>query len=122
MVKKSDGFSAVEGVLILLIVGIIGFTGWYVMNSKKKADSSLNSATTTSQSAASGTSPLSSKTPLPASTTTKQATTISKGADDTSLNGDLNSINSSMGTASQDSNYGNGALNDSSSEISVPTN
>jgi hypothetical protein len=42
MVKKirhnSKGFGALELVIILVVVGLLGFGGWYVWNSKKSAD------------------------------------------------------------------------------------
>ncbi|MBI2589068.1 hypothetical protein HYW35_02610 [Candidatus Saccharibacteria bacterium] len=37
MKKNQKGFSAVEGLLILIIVGLLGFVGWYVWNSNNKA-------------------------------------------------------------------------------------
>jgi hypothetical protein len=44
MNKKQNGFSVVEGLLIFIIVGILGGTGWYVYNSNKKTNDLLNSA------------------------------------------------------------------------------
>jgi hypothetical protein len=44
MKKLESGFSAVEGLLIFIIVGIIGGTGWYVMQANKKTDDTLSSA------------------------------------------------------------------------------
>ena len=41
--QNQSGFSAVEGLLILVVVGILGFTGWYVLQAKSNADKSLNS-------------------------------------------------------------------------------
>jgi hypothetical protein len=38
------GFSAVEGLLIFIIVGIIGGTGWYVMNANGKTNDTLDNA------------------------------------------------------------------------------
>ncbi|MDB5170524.1 MAG: hypothetical protein JWO35_218 [Candidatus Saccharibacteria bacterium] len=49
MKKNQDGFSAVETVLILVIVGLIGFVGWYVYNSKNKSDATLDQASKSSQ-------------------------------------------------------------------------
>lgn len=43
------GFSAVETALVLVIVGLIGFVGWYVWHSNKKADDTLSSANKTAQ-------------------------------------------------------------------------
>jgi hypothetical protein len=44
MKRNQSGFSAVAGLLILVIVGIIGGTGWYVMQANKNTDSTLNKA------------------------------------------------------------------------------
>ncbi len=41
MHKKQNGFSAIEAVLILVIVAMIGFTGWYVWHAKQSADKTL---------------------------------------------------------------------------------
>ena len=48
IMKKTNqkGFSAVEGVLLLVILGMIGFTGWYVYHSKKVANKESNSQAT----------------------------------------------------------------------------
>lgn len=51
--KSSLGFSALEALLILVIVGILGFTGWFVYHSQKVATKDYNShpstATTTAK-------------------------------------------------------------------------
>ena len=46
MKKNQKGFSAIEGLLILLIVGIIGFAGWHVWQNRS-VDSSQSPAHTT---------------------------------------------------------------------------
>jgi type II secretory pathway pseudopilin PulG len=51
MSKKQNGFTVVEGLLVLVIIGLIGFVGWYVWNAKDKTDKNLNSAASTSASA-----------------------------------------------------------------------
>jgi type II secretory pathway pseudopilin PulG len=38
MKKSQDGFSAVEGLLIAVIVGMLGGVGWYVWHSQQQAD------------------------------------------------------------------------------------
>lgn len=50
--SKSDGFSAVETLLVLIIVAIVGFVGWYVYNAHKKTTDNLNSASQISAKAA----------------------------------------------------------------------
>jgi len=44
MKTKQKGFTAIEGLLLLIIVGIIGFTGWYVWHAKRSADKTLDVA------------------------------------------------------------------------------
>lgn len=39
--KKQLGFSAVEALLLLVIVAMIGFSGWYVWHAKQNADKTL---------------------------------------------------------------------------------
>ena len=40
--KNVKGFSVVEGLLILVIVGLLGFTGWYVWKTHDKTTDTLN--------------------------------------------------------------------------------
>jgi uncharacterized protein HemX len=49
MRNNQKGFSAVEGLLILAIVALVAFTGWYAMNAKKRANTNLDNASKTSQ-------------------------------------------------------------------------
>ncbi len=42
--ELSAGFTALEGLLILVIVGILGGTGWYVWNAHNKANDTLTNA------------------------------------------------------------------------------
>ena len=42
MNKNQKGFSLVEGLLILVIVGLVGFVGWYVWQSKNKTIKQTN--------------------------------------------------------------------------------
>lgn len=42
MKKNQNGFSLLEGLLLLVIAGIIGGVGWYVWDSNKKANDSFN--------------------------------------------------------------------------------
>lgn len=56
MTKGQKGFSAVEGLLILIIVVLVGTVGWYVGSSTKEANDTLNNATATSTSTPSKTS------------------------------------------------------------------
>jgi type II secretory pathway pseudopilin PulG len=47
MNKNQKGFSVVEILLILVIIGILSGTGWYVYNSNKKTNNLLNSVDNT---------------------------------------------------------------------------
>jgi hypothetical protein len=44
MKKNQSGFSAIAALLILVIVGIIGGTGWYVVQANNKATDTLDNA------------------------------------------------------------------------------
>lgn len=48
MKTSQKGFATLEGLLILIIVGLIGFVGWYVYQSKNAADKSYSNAATAS--------------------------------------------------------------------------
>lgn len=48
MKKNQKGFSAVEGILILVIIGVLGFVGWYVRDSKKEVDKTSQASSATS--------------------------------------------------------------------------
>jgi hypothetical protein len=49
MIKNQKGIALLETLLILLILTIIGFGGYYVWNSQKQSDKSLSSAEKASQ-------------------------------------------------------------------------
>jgi uncharacterized protein (UPF0333 family) len=57
MYKKQSGFALVEGLLIILILAIIGFGGYYVWHTQQQTNKTLDTAATTSQKAASATAP-----------------------------------------------------------------
>jgi type II secretory pathway component PulJ len=42
MNKQQSGFAVVESLLILVIVAIIGGTGWFVWHSKQQTDKTLS--------------------------------------------------------------------------------
>jgi len=46
--KNQKGFSALEGLLILVIVSLIGFVGWYVFHTKASVNNTYKSAVQTS--------------------------------------------------------------------------
>lgn len=47
--KNSNGFGALEGLLVIVLVGIIGFAGWYVWNAKESTDKTIAATNKTSQ-------------------------------------------------------------------------
>jgi uncharacterized protein (UPF0333 family) len=49
---NQSGFSALEGMLVLVIVVIVGFTGYYVWHSKQTADKTYNAAQSAQKSVA----------------------------------------------------------------------
>ncbi len=84
--KNSKGFSAIETLLIVVIVGIIGGTGWYVLHAKNNADKNLNEAVKTnlkasakelSKSASSGPATQSPVSPAPPPATNSQTGGVS---------------------------------------------
>lgn len=106
------GFSAIETALVVVIVALIGFVGWYVYHSKQKSDDALNAAASTSQNA----SPAFKKSTKAAGSTS----TTSSSASTSSLQTDLNSATSSSNAGSQDLSNTNNSLNDQSTLTTVP--
>jgi hypothetical protein len=47
---RQSGFSSIEGLLIVIIVLLVGFIGYYVWHTQKGADETLNSAAKSAQS------------------------------------------------------------------------
>ena len=43
-IREDSGFSAIEALLIVTLLGIVGFTGWFVHNATNKANTSLDKA------------------------------------------------------------------------------
>jgi len=105
--KEQAGFSAIETILVIVIVGAIGFVGWYVYHSKQNSDAVLNTASTVS-----------------ASTTGKKATTSSSqpaaGTDNQSLQSDLSGLATSNNQSNSDLSNSNSSLNDQSTFTTVP--
>ena len=82
--KHQQGFAAVEAILIVIVLGIIGFTGWFVYHSKQSTDKTLNQASTTTQTAGQKKSSL--KGPSYAQQSATQVAPASKAATITYLN------------------------------------
>src|SRR5438874_162501 len=49
--REQGGFTAIEGLLLVVIASLIGFTGWYVWHSKNNADKSYISTSNASMAA-----------------------------------------------------------------------
>jgi len=47
--SNQTGFAAIEAVLILVVVAILGFTGWFVWHAKQSTDKSLDAANNSEQ-------------------------------------------------------------------------
>ena len=109
--KNQNGFSALEAFLVLVLVGIIGFSGWYVMRARNNANAVLNKAADES----------SDSVTIHHTTATAPAT-LAPGTDNNSLNSDLKNVTNSMTNENSDSSSSNAALNDQQNEIQVPTN
>ena len=62
--KNYKGFSAVEALLVLVIIGIIAATGYFVMHAQKQTSKSLDNAASSSQAVAASKKSSSSKTYL----------------------------------------------------------
>src|SRR3954465_12159245 len=74
--NKQQGFMLVEGALLIALVAIIGFTGWYVMRSRNSANSNYDNAVSASDKLALANAK--DKTPaktLPKTTTNKTTST-----------------------------------------------
>src|SRR6185312_10539783 len=48
MTRNQKGFGAIEGLLFLILLSILGFTGYYVWHTSKNANSTYNTAAKTS--------------------------------------------------------------------------
>lgn len=47
---KQNGFAILETILILVVIGVIGATGWYALHTKNQTDKILAQSEKTSQS------------------------------------------------------------------------
>lgn len=53
MAEKQKGFGAIEFILVIVAIGIVGFAGWFVWNSQKQMSKTLDDSNKGSSSAAS---------------------------------------------------------------------
>ena len=81
---NQQGFAAIEAVLVVIVLGIIGFTGWFVYHSKQTTNKTLDQ--TSAASSAAGQKKSSLKGPSYAQQSATQAVPASKAAAITYLN------------------------------------
>lgn len=104
-IKRDErGIAHLETALVIVIVAIIGFVGWYVYHTKQNSDKALN----TSNSAG------------PRFTYQKTSTAPSGSTSNASLQTDQQGAASSANQGSKDLSASNDSLNDQSTMTSVP--
>jgi uncharacterized protein HemX len=113
-IKQDErGFSPVESLLLVVIVAIIGGTGWYIYHSKQETNKTLDAATSTSTGAS----------PRFANDSKSNQTAKAANSGDTSnaaLQSDLSSATSTSNQDNKDIAGTNDSLNDKSTLTSVP--
>jgi Flp pilus assembly protein TadG len=113
--KDQSGFSAIEAVLVIVIIGVIAFVGWDVLHAKTSSDKVLDAATKSSAAPATATTTKSTST-----TASTASTQPAAGTDNTSLQTDLNSASAGNDQSNKDLGTTSGSLNDQSTFTSVP--
>jgi uncharacterized protein HemX len=108
MKQDERGMGHVETALIVVVVVIIGFVGWFVYRAKHNADQALNTANTTSIGAA------------PRFAKNKNTAATNAGTTNASLQSDLQAATSSANQGSKDISTTNNSLSDQSTFTSVP--
>lgn len=115
--NNEKGFSPVEIALLVVIVGAIGFVGWYVYQAKNNTDKVLSSSSVHNNSDAK----VAATSSATSATKATSASTSSKAAVNTSaLQSSLNAVTSSVSQNTSDINNANNAVNDQSGFTSVP--
>jgi hypothetical protein len=110
-IRSQQGFSGIETVLMIAIVAIIVFVGWFVYHSEQKSTDTLNGATETSNSV--GPKFSSSK-------AQPTASTASSGTSKSDLQSDLNGVSSASSQSNTDLSNTSSSLNDQSTFTTVP--
>lgn len=95
--RDGDGFALAETLLVLVIIALIGFVGWFVIRAKHNTDKTLDTGSSQASSGKSG-----------------------GGSDNQSLQDDLSDINSANNQITKDLNTSNSGLNDSSTFTTLP--
>ena len=106
--SKQAGFSAIEAILLIVIVGAIAGVGYYVYHASQKTTDTYNSSTEVSNN---NTAKLKKKTP----TTTPAA---SSSANTSELQSGLDDATNSSNQGDQDLSASNSSLNDTSTYTS----
>lgn len=108
--QDEHGFSPVESVLVIVIVAVIGFVGWYVYQARQNSNKALDAATSTGVA------------PRFANNSKKAAATSTNTGDtsNTSLQSDLDGTTGAANQGSKDMSASNDSLNDKSTLTSVP--
>ena len=102
--SNQQGHALLFGFLAIVLVAVIGFAGWRVMNKKSTSTPASVTSSVTSNSQPTLTAPLTA------------------GTDNVSLSSDLTNVDSVLGQSAQDNTAVNSGLNDQQSQVSVPTN
>lgn len=106
--RDERGVGHVEIVLLVVVVALIGFVGWFVYHAKQNADQTLNAASTTSTSA------------QPNFAKNKNATSTTASTSNTSLQSDLQDATSAANQGNKDMSSTNTSLSDQSTFTSIP--
>jgi predicted negative regulator of RcsB-dependent stress response len=110
-IKQDErGFSPVETILVIVIVAVIGFVGWYIYHAKQNTDKSLGAANATSNNVG----------PRFTSKSKQTATANAGDTSNASLQSDLQAASSSSNQGSKDLAASNDSLNDKSTMTTVP--
>jgi uncharacterized protein HemX len=108
--QDERGFGHLEAILVVVIVAVIGFVGWYVYHAKQNTDKSLDAANSTSNNTG----------PRFTSKSQKAASSNSGDTSNASLQSDLQSASGSTTQSSKDLAASNNSLNDTSTMTTVP--
>lgn len=101
---RQSGYALIEGILVLLVIGIVGFGGWKIYKNHHKA------------------SPTAAVTSPSSHGTSAVAAPLNSGTNNASLQSDLTNIDGSLSQQTNDQNAASNALNDQQHEVAVPTN
>lgn len=110
-IKQDErGTGHLEMALLVVVVALIGFVGWYVYRAKQTTDKALNTASSTST----GAEPRFTK------NTNKNSTASSAATSNASLQSDLQGASSAANQGNKDMSATTSSLGDQSTFTSVP--